>query len=139
MNLNLLTLTLKAIWNTYVGQMQKWRTLDLPQVKSYSRRKILTSYKTQLNAEIDQLPHHVNTIEIHDIYKDYPYKRVTERQKCLLKAYSYNKKRLRTEEAKAYNATWVKTGLVAIERHQQPSPHASLEVGPIIVMGLPPP
>ena len=78
-------------------------------------------------------------LEVHDLYKDYDHKRVTERQKCLLRAYSYNKKRLRKEEVKAFNATWVKTGLVAIERHQGPTTRVSLDVGPIIVMGIPPP
>ena len=80
-----------------------------------------------------------NTIEVHDIYKDSDFKRVTERQKCLLRTYSYNKKRLRKNEARAFKATWEKTGLVAIERHQLPKPHVSLEIGPVIVMGVPPP
>ena len=112
-NLNLITLTMKAIWNTYVGQMEKWRThrQDIPTVQSYARRKIVTSYKTQIKYEINQIPHHVNTIEVHDIYKDSDLKRVTERQKCLLRTYSYNKKRLRKNEARAFKATWEKTGL----------------------------
>ena len=60
--------------------------------------------------EIDSLPHHISTIEIHDIYKDYAFKRVTERQKCMLKAYTYNKKRLKKTEAAAYTKTWPKIG-----------------------------
>ena len=142
-NLNLITLTMKAVWNTYVGQilMDKWKKLrhDIPKIRSYASRKIVTSYKTQLRYEINQIPHHIHTIELHNIYKDYDHKRLTERQKCLLRAYSYNKKRLKKDEAKAFAATWEKTGLVAIERHQLPKPRASLKIGPIIVMGVPPP
>ena len=116
--------------------MGKWRTLSLPDLKKSPDARY--SHHTKHNYEIHPLPHHLNTIDIHGIYKDYEFKRVTERQKCMLKTYSYNKKRLRREEAIAYSKTWVKTGLVAIERHQQPTMRASLEVGPIIVMGLPP-
>ena len=32
-NINLITLTVKAIWNTYVAQMAKWRTDDIQSVK----------------------------------------------------------------------------------------------------------
>ena len=104
--------------------MEKWRTLSLPALKKYSRCKILSSYKTQLNYEIHQLPHHLNTIDIHDIYKDYEFKRVTERQKCMLKTYSYNKKRLRREEAIAYNKTWVKTWVISSNRKASAAHHA---------------
>lgn len=137
-NLNLITLTLKAIWNTYVGQMEKWRTHPILEVKRYMRRKLITSYKTQLRMEIDALPYHIHTIEIHDTYKDYDFKRTTERQKCMLKTYSCNKKRLRKSEAKAYRNTWAQTGLVMIKRTQPPNPADMLDIGPIILIGIPP-
>merc|ERR1712185_359521 len=63
-NLNLITLTLKAIWNTYVGQMAKWRTHIIPKVKQYAKRKLMSSYKTQLQSEIYQLPHHLHSIKL---------------------------------------------------------------------------
>ena len=136
-NINLITLTVKAIWNTYVAQMAKWRTDDIQSVKKYAEKKILSSYATQLRQEIYQLPHHLNTIKIYNVYKDQRH-RMLERDKCVMKTYTYNRKRLKDDQVKAYKNTWAKTRLITIEEGQQPNPHSTITIGPIIVMGPPP-
>ena len=39
------------------------------QVKQYAKRKLMSSYKTQLQSEIYQLPHHLHSIRLHNFYK----------------------------------------------------------------------
>ena len=136
-NLNLITLTMKAIWNTYVGQMEKWRKQPIPTVRKYTRRKLISSYKTQLQTEIYQLPHHLHSIKLHNFYKDKSIPSTLERDKVVAPAYSYKRKRLSKAETKAFRALWVKTGLVTIDESDGPSPTCKLNLGPIIVMGRP--
>ena len=132
-NLNLITLTLKAIWNTYHQQMRKWTAQkEIVAIMAYSKSQIVRFYKSQLRIEIEQLPHHINTIKIYNRYKDRRHATL-ERDKCVMRVFKYNRKRLRRSIIEAFEATWVKTGLVKIEG-QNPS---SLQIGPILVMGNP--
>ena len=44
-----------------------------------------------------------------------------------METYTFNRKRLKADEIRAYEATWTKTGIVAIEGQ----PPASLTIGPL--------
>ena len=75
-------------------------------------------------------------MKIHNVYKDKRH-RILERDKCVLPTYTYNRKKLKPKEAKAYTNTWCKTNVVAIEEGQPPDQDPTLITSPIIVMGLP--
>ena len=135
LNINLVVLTLKAIWDTYVHQMNIWRRGDpIHKIAPTIRKLILKNYYTRLKYEIYQLPHHLHTIQVHNPYKD-PRHRFLEREKAVMPTYTFNRKRLKKREIKAYEATWCKTNLVTLEGRR---PTAILIHGPTGV-GLPQP
>ena len=76
-------------------------------------------------------------MKIHNIYKDQRH-RILERDKCVMQTYSYNRKRLKPEEAHAYRDTWAQTHLVTIDEGQPPNRNLTLKISPIIVMGASP-
>ena len=118
LNINLIVLTLKAIWDTYVHQMKLWRRGDHTHKIAQAIKKLLTkNYHSKLRYEMNQLPHHLHTLQVHNPYKDARH-RLLEREKAVLPTYSFNRKRLKDREIKAYKATWGKTNLVKLEGRQ---------------------
>ena len=131
-NINIIVLTLKAIWDTYVEQMHMWSRGDPTAVIAKQVRKLMRkNYCKKLRYEIDQLPHHLHTLKIHNPYKDARH-RILEREKAVLPTYSCNRKKLKDTEVKAFQATWCKTNLVTLEGRRP----TALHISPIN-MGLP--
>ena len=59
---------------------------------------------SQIKHEIYQLPHHINTLEVHNPYKDKDHYTL-ERDKCVMKTFSYNRKKLKRQQAHVYEIT----------------------------------
>ena len=73
-----------------------------------------------------QLPHHLQTLKIHNPYKDARHRKL-EREKCVLPIYRSNMKKLKKTEKLAYAATWAKTEFVTLEGRRP----TALTIGPI--------
>ena len=71
-----------------------------------------------------QLTHHHDTLKVHNPYKDARH-RFLEREKAVMPTYTFNRKRLKANEIKAYEATWCKTNLVNLEGRQPTAIHFS--------------
>ena len=130
LNLNLITLTLKSIWDVYVTQMQhhcKTNPTPLPKLAKMVQHKLPQAYKSYLINEIMQLTYHHNTLQVHNPYKD-GRQAMLEREKVVHRKHKFNRRRLKPDEITAYADLWVKTSIVAINgRH----PAAVLEISPI--------
>ena len=120
---------MKAIWDTYVYQMNAWeKGTPVTQLLKRTKAKLKSSYGSYLWQEINQLPYHIHTLRYFNPYKDRRHV-ILEREKSVMQTYRSNRKRLKKKEIDAFEAHWVHTGLVTIiKEDQQPT---SLQIGPV--------
>ena len=125
-NLNLITLTMKTIWNEYNNRMTHRTSIPRQQLKAKSLKWLSRYYTSQLRQEIYQLPHHHYTLHRDNPYKDKRH-RMLEREKAVQPTFQYNRKNIKQSHQQYYENTWMKTRLVTLDEH----PPATLTIGPI--------
>ena len=115
-NINIILITIKAIWNTYIQKMKLRQQGDnTTDIKNKIIKFIKTSYNTELSLEIAQSFNHYSLLTKQArgrAHLNLP--RISERQKILWPESKQSKLKFNNKYLSIINDTWAKTNLVTI-------------------------